>query len=81
VAYDAAWVNGTSQTILNTKEIHRNSGVRVQVEFTGSQHDRKRQSNHPVRSPRPDKSKTELETNIPEQVVETEYELGKFTAV
>jgi hypothetical protein len=77
VAYDAAWVNGTSQTILNTKEIHRNSGV-LQVKFTGPQHDRKRQSNHPVRSLRPDKSKTELETNIP---VETEYELGKFTAV
>ena len=34
VAYGAAWASGTSQTILGTKET-QNSGVRVQVEFSG----------------------------------------------
>ena len=38
VAYGAAWVNGTSQTILGTKEM-QSSGVRVQVEFSGPHND------------------------------------------
>jgi hypothetical protein len=34
VAYGAAWASETSQTILGTKGT-QNSGVRVQVEFSG----------------------------------------------
>lgn len=50
MAYGAAWVNGTSKTILATKETTQNSGVRVQVEFSGPHHDRERPSNHLVKS-------------------------------
>ena len=67
VAYGAAWVNGTSQTILGTKggtnlkEMHT-SGVRVQVDFSGP-HERSTPSNH-------------VKSDVQHQLEAAEYEIN-----
>jgi len=64
VAYGAAWVNETSQTILGTKEM-QSSGVRVQVEFSGPHTNDMSTLNH-------------VKSNISVQRQGGEYEMGKF---
>jgi len=65
VAYGAAWVNGTSKSILTTKEV-QSSGVRVQVEFSGPHNTFQDNQSNPSHHVKPE---------VPRQ---SDYEMGKY---